>query len=64
MKTLTCQLTYKEHVRIWILREAGFKQKEISQKLRRPLPTLSNYLSAPETPTKRQGRRQKICTPL
>jgi IS30 family transposase len=64
LKTPNRRLTYKERVQIWTLREAGWKQKDIAKHLGIPDTTVSRCLRTPTTPTKPQGRRPKISTPL
>jgi hypothetical protein len=63
-KTPNRRLSYKERVQIHTLADIGWKQKDIAQKLRIPPTTVSLCLHTPVTPTKPQGRKPLLNTPL
>lgn len=63
-KTPRRRLNYKERVQIWTLKEAGWKQKDIAQRLGIAPSTVSLCLRTPTTPSRPRGRPPKICTPL
>jgi hypothetical protein len=63
-KTPNRRLTYKERIQIHTLAEIGWQQKAIAQKLGIPRSTVSNCLHTPITPTKPQGRKPILDTPL
>jgi IS30 family transposase len=63
-KTPNRRLTYKERIQIHTLAEIRWQQKAIAQKLRIPPSTVSLCLRTPTTPTKPQGRKPLLNTPL
>jgi IS30 family transposase len=63
-KTPNRCLTYKERIQIHTLAEIGWQQKVIAQKLGIPPSTVSLCLRTPTTPTKPQGRKPLLDTPL